>query len=102
MNRGLEERRLNNAKILESNVKTVWLCGRQNFALRGHRDDSRHIEDSTSNVGNFQALLDFRVDGGDMILSEHLSLLQDKTCYKYHINRTRLVYIKQICCSILP
>ena len=61
------------------------VCGRQNFALRGHRDDSRHIEDGTSNVGNFQALLDFRVDGGDMILSERF-----KTAPKSRLTYQRL------------
>ena len=85
MNRGLEERRLNNAKIFESIVKTVLLCGRQKVALRGHRDDSRHIEDDTSNVGNFQALLDFRVDVGDMILSERF-----KTTPKTRLTYQRL------------
>ena len=74
MNRGLEERRLNNAKILESIVKTVLLCGRQNVDLREHRNDSRHIEDGTSNVG--KAL--FRVNGSDMILSERFKTAPKK------------------------
>lgn len=52
--------------------KTVLLCGRQNFALRGHREgkDSHH-------PGNFKALLDFRMDSGDMVLKNYL-----KTAHK--------------------
>ncbi len=50
-------------------VKTVLLCARHNIPLRGHRDDSDNYE--TDNCGNFQALLDFRVDSGDKVLEEH-------------------------------
>ena len=35
----LEQRKATNMKILETIVQTVVLCGRQNIALRGHRDD---------------------------------------------------------------
>ena len=34
-----------NREVLTSVVKTVLLCGKQNIALRGHRDDSQHIAD---------------------------------------------------------
>ena len=34
-------------------------CGKQNIPFCGHRDDSRHLNDK---CGNFQALLDFRID----------------------------------------
>ena len=51
-----------NRKKLYPIVKTNILCGRRNFALRGHREG----EDS-KNPGNFKALLDFRVDSGDVI-----------------------------------
>lgn len=51
-----------NRKKLHPIVKTIILCGRRNFGLRGHRDG----EDS-KNPGNFKALLDFQVDSGDVI-----------------------------------
>ena len=41
------------------------------MALRGHRDDAKHIADTSINSGNFQALLNFRVDSGDTVLREH-------------------------------
>ena len=57
-------------------IKTVLLCARQNIPLRGHRDDSKHYEALDS--GNFQALLNFRVDSGDEILKEHFSTAPQK------------------------
>ena len=39
--------------------------------MRGHRDDSRYYE--TTDSGNFQALLDFRVDSGDAVLKDHFN-----------------------------
>ena len=51
-----------NRVILSSVVKGVVLCGKQNLPLRGHRDDSQHIEDNNINSGNFQALINFRVE----------------------------------------
>ena len=58
-----------NREKLKPIVKTILLCGRQNIALRGHRDDS--TIDDKENPGNFQVLLDFRRDSGDRILEEH-------------------------------
>ena len=35
-------------------IDAVITCGRQNIALRGHHDDSKHyIDDDTTNPGNF-------------------------------------------------
>ncbi|XP_011404810.1 PREDICTED: 52 kDa repressor of the inhibitor of the protein kinase-like [Amphimedon queenslandica] len=63
-----------NRRKLHSIVETIMLCGRQNIPLRGHRDSGTDIKgaSSSSNHGNFQALLTFRVSAGDTILKEHL------------------------------
>ena len=53
-------------------MKCVVLCGKQNLPLRGHRDDSQHIEDNNINSGNFQALINFRVDSGDENFKNYL------------------------------
>ena len=50
-NKIINERIQNNRKILNSIVETVVLCGRQNLALRGHRDDSKYFDNP--NCGNF-------------------------------------------------
>ena len=60
-----------NRELLSSVIKTILLCGRHNIPLRGHRDDSRYYE--TTDSGNFQALLDFRVDSGDAVLKDHFN-----------------------------
>ena len=52
-------------------MKTVVLCGRQNIAFRGHKDDAKYIADKSINSGNFQALLEFRVDSGAEVLRQH-------------------------------
>lgn len=51
----LEARKKNNMGVLEMIVDTVLFCGRQNLALRGYRDDSRHSADPALNTGNFKA-----------------------------------------------
>ena len=70
------ERIQHNRDILSSITKTVILSGKQNFALRVHRDDSKHY--TSANPGNFQALLDFRVDSGDTTQQEHFETAKKK------------------------
>ena len=65
----LQQQIAKNRQIVKSLFKTVILCGRNNFALRGRRDDDPSNE---SLQGNFQALLTFRIDSGDILLREHL------------------------------
>ena len=57
-----------NISILKSIIEAVVLCGKQNFALRGHRDDSTS---DASNKGNFLAILDVMAKR-DPMLNEHL------------------------------
>lgn len=57
-------------------IKTVLLCGRRNFALRGHREG-----EVSKNPGNFKALLDFRIDSGDTILKNHLQTAPKTATY---------------------
>ena len=61
-------------------IKTVLLCARQNIPLRGHRDDSKYYE--TVDTGNFQALLNFRIDSGDEILKEHFDKAPKNATYR--------------------
>lgn len=64
-----------NREILKPIIKTVVFCGRQGISLRGHRDfgEVNIISESNKNEGNFRALLQFRVDAGDQILTNHLN-----------------------------
>ena len=56
-----------NREKLYSIVKTILFCGRQNTAIRGHRES-----ESSVNPGNFRALY-FRIESGDSLLEDHLS-----------------------------
>ena len=61
-----------NREKMKSIVKTVIFCGQNNIPLRGKRDDN---PDDSNLQGNFQALLEFRIDSGDVKLKEHLENL---------------------------
>jgi hypothetical protein len=63
-----------NRKRLIPIIKTVILCGRQELALRGHRDQGPLVlEEPSKNDGNFRALLRYRIDGGDETLKQHVT-----------------------------
>ena len=70
----------NRAKLLPI-LKTIIFCARQNIAFRGHRD-SKYLDDRSNNSGNFQALLEFRVDSGDKILEDHFKSAPKNASYR--------------------
>ena len=67
-----------NQEKLPSILKTIIFCGKQNIALRGHREGGG----TGQNPGNFLALLDFRVDSGDTILANHFKECPRNAQYK--------------------
>ena len=71
-----------NRKVLKSIMDTVQFCGQQGIALRGHRDDSMHLDDQCNNPGNFQALLQFRCNAGDNDLSLHFKECARNSTYR--------------------
>ena len=82
-----------NRMKLKSILKTIIPCGQQNVALRGHKDDSRYL-DTSLNPGNFQVLLNFRIDSGDSVLKAHF-----ETCPKNATNRSKTLQNELIeCC----
>ena len=71
-----------NKKRLVPIAKTILLCGRQTFALRGHDDSIDTIEaQPTTNPGNFKALLQFRVDTGDKDLELYIKTAPKNATY---------------------
>ncbi|XP_052245753.1 52 kDa repressor of the inhibitor of the protein kinase-like [Dreissena polymorpha] len=78
----LQARRKKNAVVLESITKTVLLCARQNIALRGHSDSSKYYDDESVNCGNFQSLIEFRVESGDSVLKEHFATCGKNATYR--------------------
>ena len=90
----------NRAKLLPI-LKTVIFCARQNIAFRGHRDDSKYLDDRSNNSGNFQALLEFRVDSGDKILEDHFKSAPKNASYRSKTIQNDMIescgkYIRQI------
>ena len=71
-----------NRKKLHSIIETIVLCGRQNISLRGHRDSGLDVEHrANASLGNFWALLQFRVAAGDVALAEHLGKARRNAMY---------------------
>ena len=80
-----------NREILTSIIKTVMLAGRQNLSLRGHCDDSQHYV--STNPGNFQALLNFRVDSGDVKPKQHFEMGKKNATYRSKTVQNKLIKI---------
>ena len=60
-NKALKERIDSNIQKLTSILDSVIFCGQQGLALRGHRDDAGYVELEHHDLGNFQALLYYRI-----------------------------------------
>ena len=84
----------NNKQKLKSIAETVIFCGRQGIALRGHRDDWKHNDESShSNPGNFIALLHFRIASGDHVLAEHFASAGANALYTTKTTQNELIGI---------
>jgi len=62
------------------------VAGRQGIALRPHSDDI-----SSLSIGNFQALLQLRVDAGDEVLRNHLTTCARNATYTSSISQNDLI-----------
>ena len=78
INNLLQQQINRNREILKSLFKKIIFCGKNNIALRGTRDDDPR---NPSLPGNFQALLEFRIDCGDQILKHHLETAPRNATY---------------------
>jgi Domain of unknown function (DUF4371)/hAT family C-terminal dimerisation region len=90
---GTARRIQENREKLKSILDTVILCGRQNFALRGHKEGKE--EKKCYKKGNFLALLDFRANAGDTLLLEHLTNGPKNASYKSNTIQNELI----VCCG---
>ena len=77
---------LRNRQVLTSIIKCLELCGRQGIALRPHRDDT-----SSLSKGNFQALLQLRIDAGDEILQNHVTTCARNAMYTSSVSQNDLL-----------
>ena len=61
--------------VLQSPIgQTVHFLAKQNIPLRAHHDDSQCLELEHVNTGNFQELLKFHCEAGDIYLKQHFEL----------------------------
>ncbi|KAL4132755.1 hypothetical protein QTP88_009856 [Uroleucon formosanum] len=71
-----------NRKRLVPIIETIIFYGRQNLALRGHRDDGLLDDDaSPSNEENFRELLMFRINAGDKTLESHINTTSSRSTF---------------------
>lgn len=74
-----------NRTVLTSILKCFFFCGKQNIALRGHRNESASFTtvslEIASNPSNFQVLLQFRMESGDADLLQHFSSADKNSQY---------------------
>lgn len=78
LNNLMQQQIARNREVLKSLFKTIIFCGKNNIALRGRRDDD---PTNSSLQGNFQALLEFRIDSGDQTLQQHLETAPRNATY---------------------
>jgi len=70
LNSARHQQVLENRARLKPIIETIAFLGRQNIAIRGHRDDGSLFDDSytlSENKGNFRELLNFKISAGDEI-----------------------------------
>ena len=84
---------VNRAKLVPI-VEAITLCGRQNIALRGHRDDSKYFDDPANNCGNLQAILSYLVKcGNNKLFEEHIKHAQRSATYRSKTTQNEIVRI---------
>ena len=94
-NNAMRVRIAENRNKLKPIMKTVVLCGKQNIPIRAHRDDSQYQADQTINPCNFQALLDYRIDGGDSTLNKHFETAPKNATYRSNMIQNEII----ACCK---
>ena len=62
--------------------QTVHFLAKQNIPLRAHCDDSQYLELEHVNTGNFQELLKFHCEAGDICLKQHFELGHKNATYR--------------------
>ncbi|KAF0749732.1 52 kDa repressor of the inhibitor of the protein kinase-like [Aphis craccivora] len=92
-----------NCERLKPIIETIIFLGKQNIALRGHRDDGNLITESIVNEGNFREILRFRIQAGDNRLENHLQKSNSKATYISHTIQNELIEVckKEITLLIL-
>lgn len=83
---------LENRKKIIPIIQSIRFCGRQQIALRGHRDSGRiELDEPENNDGNFRALLRYRANSGDEYLKKQLLNSGGKSMYTSSVVQNELI-----------
>ena len=94
LNKIVDKQVQRNREKLAPIVGAVILCGRQNLALRGHRDDAQHYDDGKSNPGNLQEILKYlECYGKNSVFDEHLSNAPKSSTYRSKTTQNEILAI---------
>ncbi|GBN79590.1 hypothetical protein AVEN_268641-1 [Araneus ventricosus] len=81
-----------NRKRLIPIIQTIRFCGRQQIAVRGHREGERiGLEEPEKNDGNFRSLLRYRANSGDNDLKDQLMNSGGKSMYTSYFIQNELI-----------
>lgn len=84
-----------NRERLRSIIESILFLGRQNIAIRVHRDQGVlnifTASLSVINEGNFRELLKFHLASGNAILETHLKTYNSKATYISHTTQENLI-----------
>ena len=90
LNKQIEQ---NRQKLLPV-VGAVILCGRQNIALRGHRDGARYFADGKNNPGNMQEILKFLAKfGNNALFEDHMDNAAKSATYRSKTTQNELIAV---------
>ena len=73
---------LKNREVVKAIGQTVQFLAKQNIPLRAHHDNSQYLELEHVNTGNFQELLKFCCEAGDICLKQHFELGHKNATYR--------------------
>ena len=94
LNNKVSEQVRENREKLKPVVAAIVFCGRQNIALRGHRDDSTALQDERNNPGNLQALLGFLSEQGkNVAFHDFLATAPKNATYRSKTTQNEIVAI---------
>ena len=95
LNEAVLKRIQENREKLIPIVGAIILCGRQTFSTRGHRDDSKHYDETKNNPGNLQAILGYLATyGKNHVFNEHIKNASINATYR---SKTTQEILIQIC-----
>ena len=99
MNTKSQEQIKSNRQVVKFLAQTVYFLAKENLSLCGHRDDEQYYNQEGVNPGNFQELLKFWCESGDICLKLHFEEGNKNATYHSKTIQNQLIQI--MCDQIL-